>query len=133
MLDMDIGVIGSHVAKQTAALAMEGEFTNARMVTLQAQRMIHEQRYVFASQYLYYLCIYVQQRLHVAIHMYLVVSACIFVYNYMIKQYLFSALLVVNSVQTLQNSYCQGFCIELLFSQGFVFYTYYDIHAKFSS
>ena len=44
--DMDIGVIGSHVAKQTAELTMQGEFTKARVKSLSAQKMLHEQRLI---------------------------------------------------------------------------------------
>ena len=42
---MDAGVVGSHVARQTAELTMQGEFTKARVKSLSAQKMLHEQRY----------------------------------------------------------------------------------------
>ena len=41
---MDVGVVGSHVARQTAELTMQGEFTKARVKSLSAQKMLHEQR-----------------------------------------------------------------------------------------
>ena len=45
IVEMDVGVIGSHVARQTAELTMQGEFTKARVKSLSAQKMLHEQRY----------------------------------------------------------------------------------------
>lgn len=55
-VDMVVGVIGSHIAKQTASLAMEGEFTTARVKSLQAQRMIHTQRYGPSTHTLTHTC-----------------------------------------------------------------------------
>ena len=46
LIEMDVGVVGSHVARQTAELTMQGEFTKARVKSLSAQKMLHEQRCV---------------------------------------------------------------------------------------
>ena len=64
---MDVGVVGSHIARQTASLAMQGEFTKARVQSMSAQRMIHDQR---LEQYfvlllhvnsicVFFLCVYI--------------------------------------------------------------------------
>jgi hypothetical protein len=39
---MDTGIIGSHVAKKTAELTMQGEYTQARVKSLATQRMLQE-------------------------------------------------------------------------------------------
>ena len=46
MTDMDVGVVGSHVARVTADLALQGEYTHARAISLGTQKMLHGQRYV---------------------------------------------------------------------------------------
>ena len=51
---MDVGVVGNHVARQTAELTMQGEFTKARVKSLSAQKMLHEQRCVY--MYMYHAC-----------------------------------------------------------------------------
>ena len=45
MTDMDVGVVGSHVARLTADLALQGEYTHARAISLGTQKMLHGQRY----------------------------------------------------------------------------------------
>ena len=42
--DIDMAVVGTHVAHTTAKLAMEGEYTQARMNALVSQRLMQRQR-----------------------------------------------------------------------------------------
>ena len=42
--DIDMGVVGTHVAHNTAALAMGGEYSQARLGALSSQRMLQKAR-----------------------------------------------------------------------------------------
>ena len=42
--DIDMGVVGTHVAHNTATLAMGGEYSQARLSALSSQRMLQKAR-----------------------------------------------------------------------------------------
>ena len=43
--DIDMSVVGAHVAHTTATLAMGGEYSQARLSALSSQRMLQRTRY----------------------------------------------------------------------------------------
>ena len=42
---IDLAILGKHIASTTARLAMEGEFTQARVSAIVGQRLIEKNRY----------------------------------------------------------------------------------------
>ena len=44
--DIDMSVVGAHVAHTTATLAMGGEYSQARLSALSSQRMLQRNRYL---------------------------------------------------------------------------------------
>ncbi len=44
LVGIDMGVVGSHVARNTAKLTMEGEYTGARVNALSNQRLLQRNR-----------------------------------------------------------------------------------------
>ena len=47
--DIDMSVVGAHVAHTTATLAMGGEYSQARLSALSSQRMLQRTRYTLLS------------------------------------------------------------------------------------
>ena len=46
---IDLAVLGKHIANTTAKLAMEGEFTQARVNAIVGQRLIEKHRYMYRA------------------------------------------------------------------------------------
>ena len=49
--DIDMSVVGAHVAHTAATLAMGGEYSQARLSALSSQRMLQRNRYIQRAIY----------------------------------------------------------------------------------
>ena len=71
--DIDISVVGTHVAHTTAQLAMEGEYSQARLGAISSQRLLQKARWVPLSSILciLYILAYIRTCTYVHIYMYI--------------------------------------------------------------